>query len=384
MRQVQNFKRYARQMWARRREFAEPQFWLKVARISRTVAQSELWPQPLLRKELEHFVQRPWNLHIEPTNACNADCVFCGYQYMERKKLILDMDVYKKALGDYVAIGGGDLMLEVVVGDPLLDPEFIEKVRLARAQPSIATIRTITNAIGLDRVGVHEFVTSGITKVLISTAGFDRQSYIELYRTKKYEKMRDNVLELVRTNRELGDPVEITIGFRTNRALKDVMADPDFQPIKAYDPKIDFTFAFCDWQGLIDVRTLQKGFVRREAPPKREPCAYLYDGPVVFSNGDVSLCGCQDFNASSELVVGNIMKSSLLELWQSARVAEIRRDFMTKPPDLCQKCGFYRNLDTLRTVDGVRRAWLTHRRFKGSLCNGGMVDRDEASQLGVS
>jgi len=368
-RQIDNLNRYARQMWARRREFGQAEFWKKVLRIGRTVAQSELWPQVLLDRQLRPFVQRPWNLHIEPTNACNADCVFCAYQFMERKKTVLDMEVFKKALADYVAVGGGDLHMEVVVGDPLLDPTYLEKVALARAEPCIENIWSITNAIALDRVGVDAFLRSGISKVLLSTSGFERESYVALYRTKKYDKMRDNITALVRRNHELGQPVEITVGFRTNRSLEQVLADPDFQPIKAFNPKIDFTFAMCDWTGLIDVSRLPRGFVQREIPVKRELCAWLYDGPIVFSNGDVGLCGCQDLNASSELVVGNIMESSLLEIWQSDRVTEIRNRFLSNPPDICGPCGFYRNLDGLRTVEGLRRTWLTQKRFRDSLCN---------------
>ena len=30
----------------------------------------------------------PSNLNIEPTNICNANCIFCAYQYPERSRLI--------------------------------------------------------------------------------------------------------------------------------------------------------------------------------------------------------------------------------------------------------------------------------------------------------
>ncbi len=382
-RHAQNMARYARQLWARRRELGSMELWKKVARIGVSVAQSELWPQSLLEAELGVFEDRPFNLHLEPTNACNANCVFCPHQHMERQKTILDMEVFQKALADYVAIGGGDLQLEVVVGEPLLDPTFLDKVRLARAEPSIDSIGTISNALALDRVGIDAFLTSGITKVLVSTAGFDRESYVELYRTEKYDEMRDNVLQLLRRNEELGRPVEVTIGFRTNRSLKQVMADADFAAIEAHHPQIDFTFAFCDWPGRIDIGGLPRGFVRREVPAKREGCSWLYDGPMVYASGDVGLCGCQDLEATSELMIGNIMESSLLELWHSARVKKIRKDFVTNPPAICKQCCYYRNLDHLRTVAGLHRAWLTRQRTRSARWHGAIMRtqaRDEVHQ----
>lgn len=364
-------KRYVRQAWARRRELARPQMWVKAARIGGEFLQARGWPDAALARTLDVFESRPWNLHIETTNACNADCVFCAYQHMNRRKQIMSMQVYEKALADYVAMGGGNLMLTVIVGDPLLDPDFIEKVRMARAEPSIRSIETITNGIALDRLGVRELVTSGIDKVLISTAGFDRDSYVELYRTKKYAKMRDNVLDLLRVNRELGSRVEVTIGFRTNRSLKQVLSDPDFQPVKEFAPKIEFTFAFGNWQGLIDVERLPQGFVAKEKPEQHEPCAWLYDGPIVYANGDVGMCGCSDIDATSELVVGSILEHPLIEIWRSERVRRMRADFVTRPPAICSNCSVYRSLDDLRGIEGLRRAWLTNKRYRGSLCNGG-------------
>ncbi len=359
----------AHNLWGRRGDFLTPKFWLKSAGIAGRLATAAAWPNATLERELEVFARRPWNLHIEPTNACNVDCVFCAYQYMDRPKKVMPMELFHKALGDYCDLGGGDLLLEVVVGDPLLDPTFLEKVKAARARPEIAEIATISNGIGLDRVGVDNLVEAGLTNILISTAGFDRDNYQALYRSKNYDKMRGNVLDLLRANDRAGRPIEVTIGFRTNRKVAEVLADPDFQEIKSYGPIVDFTFSFSDWQGRIDFSELPAGFVKREQPPQTETCAWLYDGPIVFCSGDVGLCGCQDVEAKSELVVGNIKNQSLYDIWNSPRVAELRQRFMTpRKPDICGDCTSYRNLDALRSVDGMRRTRVTERRLRASQC----------------
>jgi MoaA/NifB/PqqE/SkfB family radical SAM enzyme len=369
-RQIANGRRLLRQFWARRREFGTPAFWLKAARIGTRVAQSALWPTPILKKTLRAFEDRPWNLHIETTNACNADCVFCAYQYMERDKRVMKMPVFEKALSDYCEMGGGDLMLEVVVGDPILDPLFLDKIRAARARPEIASIETITNGVGIDRLGAETFVKSGISRVFISTAGFERESYEKIYRIKKYDQMRGNVLDLLRENEKAGRPVEITIGFRTNRPLKTVMEDPDFQEVKRYRPHLDFTFAFDDWGGKIQFAELPKGFIKREPPAQTETCKWYYDGPIVFLNGDVGLCGCRDVEAKSELIVGNLMQRSLHEIWISPEVKSLRDRFLTpQKPAICRSCTMYRSLDDLRSTEGLRKARLTRQRFHASPCH---------------
>src|SRR4030042_5208084 len=76
-----------------------------------------VFPDIEVRKRLE---SSPGSLAIEPINICNANCIFCAYQYQKRPKQRMADRVFEKAIRDYVELGGGDLYLAVVVGDPLL------------------------------------------------------------------------------------------------------------------------------------------------------------------------------------------------------------------------------------------------------------------------
>ena len=91
-------------------------------------------------------------------------------------------------------------------------------------------------------------------------------------------------------------------------------------------------------------------------PPSRfdkEPCYWLYDGPIIFVDGRVGLCGCRDYNADSELIIGHIMEDSLLNIWHSERVKQVREKFRKQSlPDICSKCTTYANLDLYREQRG--------------------------------
>ena len=97
---------------------------------------------------------------------------------------------------------------------------------------------------------------------------------------------------------------------------------------------------------------------------EKEPCFWLYDGPIIFADGSVGMCGCRDFNANSELIVGNIMQQSLQEIWQSEAVHQLRSGFGQEEfPEICKQCTTYANLDFYRTRPGSQRAQLTRDRF---------------------
>ena len=67
-----------------------------------------------------------------------------------------------------------------------------------RAQPSIGRIDLITNGILLDKHGVESVLDSGVTAIGISTAGFEPEMYKRVYRNSSYQRMRNNILALVK------------------------------------------------------------------------------------------------------------------------------------------------------------------------------------------
>src|ERR1051325_1133054 len=98
-----------------------------------------------LQKTLAAMSVRPYELHFELTNLCNANCVFCPYQFQTRDIQFMPDPVFYKAIDDFIAIGGGSVGLTPIVGDALIDPKFIERGRYLRSRPAIDRIWVTTN-----------------------------------------------------------------------------------------------------------------------------------------------------------------------------------------------------------------------------------------------
>src|SRR5688572_31830565 len=64
--------------------------------------------RPRIRAELEHLRHIPRGLHVEGTNTCNAECVFCAYPQMERRKLVMSQELFERVVREYLAMGGQD------------------------------------------------------------------------------------------------------------------------------------------------------------------------------------------------------------------------------------------------------------------------------------
>jgi MoaA/NifB/PqqE/SkfB family radical SAM enzyme len=318
---------------------------------------------------VETMAQRPFELHLELTNLCNANCVFCPYQFQTRATEVMSDEVFRKAVADFVAINGGSVGLTPIVGDALIDPKFLERVRYLRSLQQIDRIFLTTNAILLDRFGIRDVLTSGVTSINISTASFDKDNYTKIYRNLSYERMRKNVTALVEENATLGRPVNVSIGLRTDRPLADVMRDPDFQPILAHDPEIDFTWSFTSAGGRITRELLPPAMKLRTAPPKAEACVNLFNGPMVLPTGDVLGCSCvAAMDALPDLLIGNIHDSSLLDIWTGHVMRDLRRQFAPGACGMnptCGSCEMYRDLEMYRTREGRARAELNRQRLAG-------------------
>ena len=71
----------------------------------------------------------PLSLKIETTNSCNANCVFCPYKNITREQGIMSQELFQKAVTEYLNLGGKIIHLCPIVGDVLVDDNFLNKLR---------------------------------------------------------------------------------------------------------------------------------------------------------------------------------------------------------------------------------------------------------------
>jgi radical SAM protein with 4Fe4S-binding SPASM domain len=339
----------------------------KVGRVLSRKADAALGSVFPLAPTLSAMSARPFELHLELTNLCNANCVFCPYQFQQREVEYMSDTVLEKAVSDYVAIGGGSVGLTPIVGDALIDPKFLARVQYLRSLPAIDRIWLTTNAILLDKHGVENVLDAGLSFITISTAGFEEEMYRRVYRNSSYQRMRRNVVALLDGNRRRGNPIPITIGLRPDRPLEEVMKHLDFQEILSYKPALDFTWSYTSAGGRISREELPSAMKLRVVSKRREPCVSLYNGPIVLADGTVMACSCvASMDATADLGIGNVLETPLLEIWQGDQLRRIRQQFESQTLNrTCATCDMYRDLDLYRTREGRLRATLNRQRASG-------------------
>jgi radical SAM protein with 4Fe4S-binding SPASM domain len=287
------------------------------------------------------------HLSIETTNVCNSDCVFCANSVMKRKKGPLRMERFKKAVDDFVAFGGTRMDFNVTIGDPLLDPYLLERAHYVRRYQQIAGLGFVTTLQWLHRIELRDFFEAGFTWLSISTALSGRETYCKFFGVDKYDQMLTNLLALIAENKRRSSPISIHIDIKpTDEPIQRVLDHPDFRKVSIESGQ-DLAkqvksrgFFVDDWQGAVTLPTYLK--LRPLYPRANFPCRMLYKGLTVYSNGNVGACQCRDFEASSELIVGNT-EDSLQQLWNGPHLQALRQRWLEKNeiPAICQSCRYY-------------------------------------------
>ena len=192
----------------------------------------------------------------------------------------------------------------------------------------------------------------GVKKIGVSVSPLRSDLYKLIYRSDAYNRVLNNISDLLRIAKKCNSDTLISIDYRGNMSLKDCNNLDDFNEYcKPYlTSKISFTNIerFDTWSGRINDSDLLKGMktlkIKNKGP--LTPCPRLWSIHVEPS-GDVNLCGCRtnyNYGQKNPLKIGNINNSSLDEILKSKSVKKLRRSFLTgNLNEICANCSWYGN-----------------------------------------
>jgi MoaA/NifB/PqqE/SkfB family radical SAM enzyme len=299
------------------------------------------------------------SLHIETTNICNANCIFCGYQFQGayRTQETMSEWLYQDVLRQYRDLGGTWVDLTPMVGEPLVDPRLAERLHDAR-EFGMQTAFT-TNGILLRNTDVSRLLDARPVVIAISTTPFRRELYEKIYRSLNYDAVLEGLEKLLGERNRIASPTIVSLKFRGPISLRDALRMKDFQVrVRPLLSERDLASAECiksafdTWGGQISQRDLLPGMLLALPPSlKIRPCRNL-STIMVTSSGLVRACACRfraEGNPASAgldgLVIGDVKDQPLAEIIRGPRMRQLWATFgQRKLPGVCKDCTLYRPL----------------------------------------
>ncbi|MGQ0552960.1 MAG: radical SAM/SPASM domain-containing protein [Planctomycetota bacterium] len=292
----------------------------------------------------------PGRIIVEPTNACNLSCGYCGNKDMVRPRTYLPMDVFEKLLDEMVALGIPRITLHTI-GEPTLHPRIADMLALAVARQRVVTMST--NGTLLTEELARSLVRAGPHMLHVSVDAADQAT---LGKTRQGAALDDIItgLRRLRRLRDAEGPLRDSPWGRVRMPTLAVtcVLTPNFtraverEFFRTFSPIVDdIVFHTANnhgdyvhtepwYQRSLLPRRWRKGFYKS----LRVPCPYPWDTLYLLSDLTVSACRW-DFDA--RVPVGRFPETSLPELWHGQAMRSLRRAHMQADFGdwtLCEDC----------------------------------------------
>jgi MoaA/NifB/PqqE/SkfB family radical SAM enzyme len=263
----------------------------------------------------------PEIVQIESTNICNAKCVFCPRDDMERKQGIMDMALFTKIVDECAALGIGHVRMHNY-GEPFVDRALVEKVRYAK-QKGIPQVGMISNGSLINEAAARGMIEAGLDAINISVDASGKEVFESTRVGLKYDKVIANIERLLALREQAGRRrPKLILSFVRQNNSEDEHAFIEHWRTKA--DKIHITDLH-NWAGTLN----QKSDVNY-------PCYRPWLTFTALWDGRVSLC-CADFDGST--ILGDLRTHTISEIWNSSTYRALRREHLESGgPAICRSC----------------------------------------------
>jgi sulfatase maturation enzyme AslB (radical SAM superfamily) len=275
----------------------------------------------LLATGRDRAPRMPEIVQIESTNICNAKCVFCPRDEMQRRQGIMTVELFRKIVDECADLGITHIRMHNY-GEAFMDRKLVEKVRYAK-QKGIREVGMISNGSLITEPIARGMIEAGLDAINISVDASGKEVFEATRIGLKYDKVIANIERLLRLRTESGKrrPKLILSFVRQNNSADEAAFIEHWRSIA---DKIHVTDLH-NWAGTLNTES-----------DVNYPCYRPWLTFTVLWDGRVSLC-CADFDGKT--ILGNLNTQTIAEVWNAEPYRNVRREHLESGgPDVCRAC----------------------------------------------
>jgi radical SAM protein with 4Fe4S-binding SPASM domain len=283
-----------------------------------------------------------WNIdfpeivHIENTNACNANCIICSREKLTRPIGVMDFGLFKKIIDECSKYK--NLIREIHLhgfGEPLLDKLIFDKVKYAKGK-GIKKTYFVTTASLLSSEVTKKIISSGLDRIKFSLYGVTKETYEKIHRGLKYEEVEGNIRNFFYIRKKMNSKKPTVI----------------IQFVPQENNRNENAIFFNRWKEFIDARIgdrveefyLHNWVYGRDynrinlATSNAKSCAIPFHIIQILWDGDVVPCV---FDFDGKMPMGEVRTRNIKEIWNGLNYDLLRNYHRQKRFDklsLCAMC----------------------------------------------
>ncbi|MDA9776188.1 radical SAM protein [Paracoccaceae bacterium] len=285
----------------------------------------------------------PLTLFVDPSDACNFKCKFCPTSDRKLMKHVgrpwkqMSLELFHKIASDMKEFPQKVEVLRMYKdGEPLINKNFIDMIKHAKKEKVANRIDTTTNASLLTMQKANLLADAGLDRINISIYGTNSTQYRDFSNTKaEYERIVENVKYFDSISGKCEVLVKIS-GDHLSLDEKKLFLDT----FGNHCDKIYIEHVMSCWPNfeLGELVNQDVGIYGQEVK-EVDACPYPFYSMSINSDGVVSLCF---LDWSRKLVIGDVKRQSVKEVWQSTEMKKYQRMFLEgnrKGHPICGECG---------------------------------------------
>jgi len=309
----------------------------------------------LSRLGLVRITHLPLFVSVEPAAVCQLRCPACpvGLRHVETSRSrdlerTMSLDTWHRILAE---IRDTTLVVQFYFqGEPLLNKDLPQMIKEAH-EAGLYTIVS-TNAQAMTEQMAEDLVTAGLDRIIVSMDGLSEASYNAYRIGGSLEKTKEALRFLRKAKNELSSSrhhvitsspiIELQcLRLKTNehewaqfkRQYKTLGADRlVFKTAQLYDYTHGHPLMPSDKRYSRYVLGKDGVYHRKKVG---KGCFRVWSGAVITTNGEVLPC-CYD--KAHAHAYGNIMVSSLKDLFGNEKATTFRKAALNEQPQICQEC----------------------------------------------
>lgn len=277
--------------------------------------------------------RKPRFLYLELTNYCNLSCEMC-IRGGGRKIGYMDFGLFKRLIDEAAKIGGVSLSFHFA-GESTLHPRFADFLSYAlKKKRRFYKLSLTTNGTAFNDEIAR--VALGLDWVTFSVDGVGEVSE-RIRKGSNYKVVERNILHFLELRGKDVMPI-----ISTNTVISKQTSEELAEMYMAWKPRgVNVNYSGCiDDNFHIIANPAYAGYLNPKWSKKHsEPICYMpWSNLIVAYDGQVYFC-CH--NLKGFWPVGSVHTHSLMEIWRSQRLKEVREHLLKgipQPGEICYTC----------------------------------------------
>lgn len=272
-------------------------------------------------------LERPPLLVVELTSRCNLICTMCSKDSSMRVKEHIDFELFKHIIDDAKESNIDTFQLSYY-GESTLYPKLIEAINYTKKQIPNSFVSMNTNGLTLTPKLSKKLLDAHVDSIVISIEGNNKEEYEAIRVGSSWSILRKNIKNL----REMID----SGNYSTKIGIMGLNVDD------IYIDKELYIKTWGEYADTIFTRNTKEIEAKIKEPifHKLLPCRKLFGQMVIMTSGDVTRC---DDDWEGKVSYGNIKDSTILELWNSPTLRQLRRKHLLgqkRKINYCDTCTY--------------------------------------------